>query len=345
MIRGQAAAEPASGARSRVAQAMNFSAKKIAVLLLVMALGALAGQEAPLPSNTTPRTELVVLIAAGWSGRFAVDEHGHGGLAATFAYVQKLRAMARPEGGNVIFLHTGELSGATDIKQFQQRLHPGGLDLVRYLRLDAALAAGDELKLVDEAGLIRAKPFIRPVGSGSEKKSSQTPTGKAMPGPSEYRIVPTGAHNVLVAGLSKEAGDIESLGHLLRANRSAEMHIILLERAPSQAGPALEEGLTRLLGLAKLQNPFDALPQGRRPRVRLIAYPAGIDHSDRGSDGTLYCAISSGSLCEVRIFFEAGLVIGSAVRFVRPNTAHFAADFLKPDPVLMRAFPPSERND
>ncbi len=297
-----------------------------AVGLVLLGVRPSVGLEAPLPGETVPRRRLVLLIASQLAGRFGADAHAQGGLAALHTYAQTRRTTLRPESGAVLLLHTGDFTGAADAETARNLLYPEGLDLVRYLGLEAALLTGREREVLRQ--VLRPQtgmPFVefRPVAPEAK------PFDRV---PFPFRVVSQSGFAVWISGLSTGQVDARELRRELWRNRAADARVLLLGEPPKDPTPA------DLRRIGSITNPFDLLPRARRA-VDIMAFPDSRDEVRRGSDGSLYCRVRARSVCEVELIYRREHLIGIRTVIFMPNAATSPLGRLRPDPILTRTFP------
>lgn len=88
---------------------------------------------------------LTIYAIGAWSGKFDVGPEGRGGLAALHTIVENKRRQARVgDRGGVLLVQSGNFTGATTAELLRKKIKYPGVNLARYLRLDALGPTADE---------------------------------------------------------------------------------------------------------------------------------------------------------------------------------------------------------
>ena len=337
--------------------------------LLLLGLRPSAGFEVPLRGEAEGRRRLVILIAADWGGHYGTDDRGFGGLAALHSYAAAKRTELRAESGALVLLHVGNLTGQTNGPAARKVLYPNGLDLIRYLALDAALLSDAERPFLPVSlGTAVRPPFVEFRNVADRASIHQT-------SPFPYRIVSRAGFAVFVSGLADPLRDalIDGLRTELARNRAADAQVVLLSHPPAAPAEApnkkvAREGsrwqfqlpatgekreqdtepddvapapgvLEKLWNRGDIANPFDRLPRGRGLTTGIVVFPSTEGDITQGTDGTLYCRVRPAHACEIELTYRVGRLIGVGGRMVHPNGERSPDPQIQPDAILTEAFP------
>ncbi|MCB1172971.1 MAG: hypothetical protein KDK39_05375 [Leptospiraceae bacterium] len=102
--------------------------------------GALAGPQCDVP--------VAIYVTGALNGRFTADATGQGGLPVWHSYLQAERARLQAEGGGLLFLANGSLSGEQNAVAMQSRLVYPELNLMRYMRFQGMAFDIQELQQI-----------------------------------------------------------------------------------------------------------------------------------------------------------------------------------------------------
>lgn len=174
--------------------------------------------------------EKLTLYALGsLKGRFDVDEEGRGGIAALHTLVQRTREIRGQEGGGVLLLHGGDMTGAHDSDELLNAIAPPEVNIIRYMGFNVIAPSPTELDIISHWP---DRDFLHLPAVSYNLRKALIADGHNGPIRS-YRIVPVDRLNVFVTAITggtEPLYDSDPYGRLkweLNRQTGADLFVIL----------------------------------------------------------------------------------------------------------------------
>lgn len=292
---------------------------------------------------------LTILATGNWSGRFNVDNEGRGSLAALHSYTQRKRNQMRLIKGSLIFVYTGNFTGATNSQKFLKKIFLSKINLSNYLKFDIfALSRNENSYLMSSRKnhVIKAMPLVdfnESIGKNTISKASLIPP---------FRIITKDKYTIFTTSFSKKLNllhdprPLEKLQNEILKNINTDFMLLLFNRnsgikANQAEVSRMKNNLNQLVktgNISPMLNPFSKFRKSNALSNRVFAIFAGTQKNRfyRLINGYHVCAMKDMNLCEIEIRLRGKEIVSLTQRFINLNGKDYPGAWIRPDPFLMR---------
>ncbi|MEQ9365945.1 MAG: hypothetical protein RIF32_17005 [Leptospirales bacterium] len=365
--------------RKRIFGLIFFGVAAAALLAIALQFAPAAGMHAHSLHGSRPTAPpgdftLTVYAIGAWAGEFDVDADGRGGLAALHTLVERERREARVgDRGGILLVQSGDFTGAQNAAGLRSKLEYPGLNLPRYLRIDALGPAAAET--LAYAGLKKKRApgiLTTPAVSFNLRRALATEQSRAERTLDPFRLVRRGPYTALITAVTSgaeprfETDPIDLLAGEFRRQDGVDLYVLLLDRkadatpdpvvdthnlhdaAPVTTKPAYLNAI-ELLQRSKFWESFFPAAPGSTPdpyalpdsafaqQWLIVESSAKRNHFRRLPEGPYLCSIADHAVCEISVEFRQRRVRGVRARFIHLNGARSSGGWLTPDPILLQS--------
>ena len=304
--------------------------KKLSTILLIFLAGITTSYQAtPGDSLRFRDFRLLIIATADWAGQFKVDERGREGLAALYAYAAIRRERIQKEGGAMLFLHLGDLSGSKDEKSFKKKLLLPEVNIPHYMNFDVLSLSGQENQFLTR---LRKEHWLRGVKALSYNFNPAQDSKKPWVKP--YSFITRRDYNFYLSAIKGgkhrffKAGKLKGFRKQYERNVAADLRILMLDAAD-------EKETQTLFRLNKIKNPYHKI---EFPLNTVVFHRSGGKNRYKTlQNGVPVCDISPRALCEIEFRFRGRNILGIKQQFKRVNGAKSPSGWYTPDRKLFNA--------